>query len=166
MAIFLDPLFYSVFFSRTGGKRERKEEGRLCRDIFSDMHKFSDQHVTSPDSDTTEPFVKIMRITEMIANARSSDCSTISPCQYQGKFIAKSVENMNTDVWVLRVNDQVSLHRHSLWPDIMLCCLLFSVDTFRDFLKNYFEGNVEPFIKSEEVPETNDGPVTVGCGFC
>ena len=93
-------------------ERERKEEGRLCRDIFSDMHKFPDQHVTSPDSDTTEPFVKIMRITEMIANARSSDCSTISPCQYQGKFIAKIMENLNTDVWVLRVNDQVSLHRH------------------------------------------------------
>ena len=54
----------------------------------------------------------------------------------------------------------------SLWPDIMHCCLLFSVDTFRDYLKNYFEGNIEPFIKSEEVPETNDGPVTVGCGFC
>ena len=64
------------------------------------------------------------------------------------------------------MNDQVSLHRHSLWPDIMHCCLLFSVDTFRDYLKNYFEGNVEPFIKSEEVPETNDGPVTVGCGYC
>ena len=87
-----------LFFSRTGGKRERKEEGRLCRDIFSDMHKFPDQHVTSRDSDTTEPFVKIMRITEMIANARSSDCSTISPCQYQGKFTAKSMENMNTNV--------------------------------------------------------------------
>ena len=130
------------------------------------MHKFPDQHVTSPDGDTTEPFVKIMRISEMIANARSSDCSTISPCQYQGKFITKSMENMDTDVWVLGVNDQVSLHRHSLWPDIMLFCLLFSVDTFRDFLKNYFEGNVEPFIKSEEVPETNDGPVTVGCGYC
>ena len=112
MAIFLDPLFYSVIFFSDGGKRERKEEGRLCRDIFSDMHKFPDQHVTSPDSDTTEPFVKIMRITEMIANARSSDCSTISPCQYQGKFIANSMENMDTDVWVLRVNDQVSLHRH------------------------------------------------------
>ena len=83
--------------------RERKEEGRLCRDIFSDMHKSPDQH----------HFTAI-----------------------------------------------------SLWPDIMHCCLLFSVDTFRDFLKNYFEGNVEPFIKSEEVPETNDGPVTVGCGFC
>lgn len=40
----------------------------------------------------------------------------------------------------------------------------FSVDTFRDYLKNYFEGNVEPFIKSEEVPETNDGPVTVVVG--
>ena len=105
-------VLFCYFFSQTGGKRERKEEGRLCRDIFSDMHKFPDQHVTSPDSDTTEPFVKIMRITEMIANARSSDCSTISPCQYQGKFIAKSMENMDTDVWVLRVNDQVSLHRH------------------------------------------------------
>ena len=159
-------LFYSVIFFSDGGKRERKEEGRLCRDIFSDMHKFPDQHVTSPDGDTTEPFVKIMRISEMIANARSSDCSTISPCQYQGKFITKSMENMDTDVWVLGVNDQVSLHRHSLWPDIMHCCLLFSVDTFRDYLKNYFEGNVEPFIKSEEVPETNDGPVTVGCGYC
>ena len=75
-------LFYSVIFFSDGGKRERKEEGRLCRDIFSDMHKFPDQHVTSPDSDTTEPFAKITRITEMIANARRSDCSTISPCQY------------------------------------------------------------------------------------
>ena len=76
-------LFYSViFFSDGGGGKREERRGRLCRNIFSDVHKFPDQHVTSPDSDTTEPFVKIMRISEMIANARSSDCSTISPCQY------------------------------------------------------------------------------------
>ena len=99
-------LFYSVIFFSDGGKRERKEEGRLCRDIFSDMHKFPDQHVTSPDSDTTEPFIKIMRITEMIANARSSDRSTISPCQYQGKFITK--EYGEYGYWCLGVKGEWS----------------------------------------------------------
>lgn len=104
--LFCSILFYSVIFFSDGGKRERKEEGRLCRDIFSDMHKFPDQHVTSPDSDTTEPFVKIMRITEMIANARSSDCSTISPCQHQGKFITK--EYGEYGYWCLGVKGEWS----------------------------------------------------------
>lgn len=40
----------------------------------------------------------------------------------------------------------------------------FSVDTFKDFLTNYFAGNIEPYIKSEPVPETNDGPVKVVVG--
>lgn len=37
----------------------------------------------------------------------------------------------------------------------------FSVDTFKAFLDEYFAGKVKPYIKSEPVPETNDGPVKV-----
>ena len=38
---------------------------------------------------------------------------------------------------------------------------IFSVDTFRAFLEEYFAGKLKPYIKSEPVPETNDGPVKV-----
>ena len=39
---------------------------------------------------------------------------------------------------------------------------LFSVDTLRAFVQKYLDGEVEPYIKSEPVPEDNDGPVKVG----
>ena len=60
----------------------------------------SDQHVISPYSNTAESFTRIMRIKEMIANLKSYDCKTNSPCQYQRKCIAKSVENMDAGVKV------------------------------------------------------------------
>jgi protein disulfide isomerase family A protein 3 len=37
----------------------------------------------------------------------------------------------------------------------------FSVDTFRTFVQQYVDGALEPYIKSEPVPEPNDGPVKV-----
>jgi len=37
----------------------------------------------------------------------------------------------------------------------------FSVDTFKAFLKAYSDGDVDPYLKSEDVPESNDGPVKV-----
>lgn len=40
----------------------------------------------------------------------------------------------------------------------------FSVDTFRGFLEQYFAGKLEPYIKSEDAPEENDGPVKVVVG--
>ena len=45
----------------------------------------SDQHLISPYSKTTVLFIKIMRIKEMVANLRSFDCLTNSPCRYQRK---------------------------------------------------------------------------------
>ena len=36
----------------------------------------------------------------MIANVRSFDCETDSPCHYQSECIEKNVENMDTDVRV------------------------------------------------------------------
>lgn len=38
------------------------------------------------------------------------------------------------------------------------------MDTFREFLQQYFAGKLEPYIKSEAVPEENDGPVKVFTG--
>ena len=38
------------------------------------------------------------------------------------------------------------------------------MDTFREFLQQYFSGKLEPYIKSEAVPEENDGPVKVFTG--
>ncbi|KAL9986344.1 hypothetical protein ACROYT_G000482 [Oculina patagonica] len=40
----------------------------------------------------------------------------------------------------------------------------FSVDTFKAFLQDYFDGNLKPYIKSEPIPEENDGPVKVVVG--
>ncbi|XP_062516317.1 protein disulfide-isomerase A3-like [Corticium candelabrum] len=37
----------------------------------------------------------------------------------------------------------------------------FSVDNFRAFVQQYLDGGVEPYIKSEPIPETNDDPVKV-----
>ena len=42
--------------------------------------------------------------------------------------------------------------------------LISSVDTFREFLQQYFAGKLEPYIKSEAVPEENEGPVKVFTG--
>ena len=66
----------------------------------------SDQHLISPNNNTSESFVKIMRIKEMITNLRSFDCSTNSPSQQQRTCLANSMENMHTDVrvTVLRVD--------------------------------------------------------------
>ena len=60
----------------------------------------SDQHLISPYSNTAKSFIKIMRIKEMITNTRSFDLQINSPCQYQKKYIEKSMENVDTDVWV------------------------------------------------------------------
>ncbi|XP_026319359.1 protein disulfide-isomerase A3 [Hyposmocoma kahamanoa] len=40
----------------------------------------------------------------------------------------------------------------------------FSVDNLLQFSKDLMDGKLEPFIKSEPVPETNDGPVKVAVG--
>jgi len=37
----------------------------------------------------------------------------------------------------------------------------FSIDTLNKFVSDYFNGKLTPHIKSEEVPEDNDGPVKV-----
>ncbi|EDO31634.1 predicted protein [Nematostella vectensis] len=40
----------------------------------------------------------------------------------------------------------------------------FSVDSFKQFLEDYFAGSLKPHIKSEPLPESNDGPVKVVVG--
>ncbi|XP_015754696.1 PREDICTED: protein disulfide-isomerase A3-like [Acropora digitifera] len=40
----------------------------------------------------------------------------------------------------------------------------FSVDNFKAFLTQYFNAEITPYIKSEAVPEENDGPVKVVVG--
>lgn len=45
---------------------------------------------------------------------------------------------------------------------LMLCFMvIFSVETFRVFLQEYFDGALKPYIKSEPIPESNDKPVKV-----
>ena len=70
------------------------------------LNPSSDQHLISPYNNTSESFIKIMRIKEMITNLRSFDCSTNSPSQQQRTCLANSMENMHTDVrvTVLRVD--------------------------------------------------------------
>lgn len=38
---------------------------------------------------------------------------------------------------------------------------LFSVENLQQFLSDLDEGNLEPYQKSEPIPESNDGPVKV-----
>lgn len=40
----------------------------------------------------------------------------------------------------------------------------FGVDALRQFVKDVLAGTLEPFVKSEAVPETQDGPVVVAVG--
>ena len=41
-----------------------------------------------------------------------------------------------------------------------------SVDSLRAFVQQYLDGALEPFVKSEPVPESNDAPVkVVGIGY-
>ncbi|XP_063241514.1 protein disulfide-isomerase A3 [Bacillus rossius redtenbacheri] len=40
----------------------------------------------------------------------------------------------------------------------------FSVEAFETFLKKLKSGELEPYLKSEPIPEDNDGPVTVAVG--
>jgi len=37
----------------------------------------------------------------------------------------------------------------------------FSLESFEAFLKDYEAGKIEPYLKSEAIPENNDGPVKV-----
>ncbi len=37
----------------------------------------------------------------------------------------------------------------------------FSVDTLKAFVQSYLDGDLETYMKSEPVPESNDGPVKV-----
>ena len=40
----------------------------------------------------------------------------------------------------------------------------FSVDNFKQFVTDYLDGKIQPYIKSEDVPADNDGPVKVVVG--
>lgn len=44
---------------------------------------------------------------------------------------------------------------------LLLSLVISSVDNFKSFLNQYFNAELTPYIKSEAVPEENDGPVKV-----
>lgn len=46
---------------------------------------------------------------------------------------------------------------------LTLCFMVyfFSVETFKAFLQEYFDGALKPYIKSEPIPESNVKPVKV-----
>ena len=41
----------------------------------------------------------------------------------------------------------------------------FSVDALREFVQEYLDDRLEPYIKSEPVPADNEGPVKVRCAM-
>lgn len=43
----------------------------------------------------------------------------------------------------------------------MLFFFFFSIEALEKFVKDLLEGKLEPYLKSEPIPENNDGPVTV-----
>ena len=58
----------------------------------------SDQHLISSFSITPELNLKVMRTKEMITNQEALNCETNSPCQFLGKCVENSLENMHSDV--------------------------------------------------------------------
>lgn len=40
----------------------------------------------------------------------------------------------------------------------------FSLENLETFIQNFFQGNLEPYIKSQPIPEKQDGPVTIVVG--
>lgn len=40
--------------------------------------------------------------------------------------------------------------------------IFFRIENLQQFLSDLEEGNLEPYQKSEPIPESNDGPVKVG----
>ena len=86
------PKKYQIF------DKEHLNTDPRCACLHDPFIPRSDQHLISPNSNTTESFNNTMRIKEMITNLRSSDCYTNFPCQYQRKCKKNSMENMETDV--------------------------------------------------------------------
>ena len=89
---------------------------------LNSLNPKSDQHPNFPYSNTAESFIIIMRIKEMIANLRCFDCKTNFPRLDQRRRVEKSVQNMDTDVRVQRVDP--------LTPKIWLLILPCSCYTF------------------------------------
>ena len=65
---------------------------------FNPFNSKSNKHLISPNRNTAESFIKVMRIKEMITNLRSFYFLTNSPLQYQKKCIEKSKENVHNGV--------------------------------------------------------------------
>ena len=57
----------------------------------------SDQYLISPYSNAVKPFIKIMRINEMIGNLISFDLQMNSPCQYQKRQLWRKGRR----IWIL-----------------------------------------------------------------
>jgi len=85
---------------------------------------------------------------------------------FQGKLVFAIAENDLLDASlhekdakeVVTIND----HTNSLFyknPNAV-----FNAENVRKFAQDYLDGKLKPFIKSEPVPEPNDGPVTVVVG--
>ena len=73
--------------------------------------------------------------------------------------------------WSIRMNENTSCPSCSReswrqwWRIVWVYFFLnFSPDAFKAFLTSYVAGDVLPYIKSEPVPSSNDGPVTVVVG--
>lgn len=44
---------------------------------------------------------------------------------------------------------------------VVIRVVVFRVENLEAFVNDILEGNLEPYLKSEAIPETNDGPVIV-----
>ena len=87
-------------FPPTSSWNSKPDPDAIYFNLLNPLALKSDQHLTSPFSNATESFIKIMRIKKMIANPRTFDYYTNSPCQYQTTSIEKCMENIDTDVRV------------------------------------------------------------------
>ena len=61
----------------------------------------------------------------------------------------------------VRFLSRIHENKHHNKPNIYHIC---SMENLEEFVNDFLDGKLEPYLKSEAVPKSNDGPVKVG--FC
>lgn len=86
--------------------------------------------------------------------------------EYAGKSLSFAISNKEQfggemDEFGLKAGDKPSIGIRNEKQQKFRMSGEFSIDALNQFVKDYFDGKLEPHFKSEEIPESNDGPVKV-----
>lgn len=77
---------------------------------------------------------------------------------------AKSDFSRQISDWGFKDDDEVKVAARNAKGEVFLMTDDFSVDNLEKFVNEFKDNKLEPYIKSEDIPENNDGPVKVVVG--